>query len=112
MPPYIDDELPNKDAAKPEPEGEHSGLSVNYYQVHIAFPTTPGREPYTAECNDIIEALGMTPSEANIFKENWRNAAARTLGKKKQGHDELYAYEKMFFFAKRQLELLKFKLGK
>lgn len=89
---------------------EHSGLSVNYYQVDIEFPTTPDRAPYTAECNDIIEALGMTPSEANIFKEIWRNSAARTLGKKKQGHDELYAYEKVFFFAKRQYELLKFRL--
>lgn len=91
---------------------EHTGLSVNYYQVDIEFPTTSGRKPYTAECNDIIEALGMTPSEANVFKEQWRTAAARTLGKKKQGHSELYGYEKIYFFAKRQLDLLKFKMSK
>lgn len=49
---------------------EHTGLSVSYYQVDIEFPTTPDRAPYTAECNDIIEALGMKPSEANIFKKS------------------------------------------
>lgn len=90
----------------PEAVPENSGLSVDYYQCPIEFPTTPGRAPYTAECNDIIEALGMMPSEANIFKETWRNAAARTLGKLKEGNTPLRAYQKVYFFAKRQLELL------
>lgn len=93
-------------------QAEHTGLSVDYYQCPIDFPTTPKRKPYIAECNDIIEALGMTPAEANIFKETWRTAAERTLGKKKKGHNMLYAYEKIYFFAKRQLELLNHKLNK
>lgn len=114
---FVYDKLGKQIGSAPVPiasdsEGEHSGLSVNYYQCPVMFPTTEGRDPYTAECNDIIEALGMTPAEANIFKEIWRTAAARTLGRQKHGHDMLYAYEKVFFFAKRQYELLKFKLGK
>ena len=88
---------------------ELSGLSVDYYQCEIRFPTTPSRESYIAECNDIIETLEMTPAEANIFKEIWRTAAARSLGKKKTGHSILYAYEKIYFFAKRQYELFKLK---
>lgn len=90
-----------------ESEAEHTGLSVNYYQCAIDSPTTPGRDPYTAECNDIIEALDMTSAEANIFKEVWRTAAARTLGKKKQGHDAIYGAEKIKFFADRNLHLKK-----
>lgn len=88
-------------------EAEHTGLSVNYYQCAIESPTTPGRDPYTAECNDIIEALDMSYAEANMFKEIWRTAAARTLGKKKQGHDAIYGAEKIKFFADRNLHLKK-----
>lgn len=88
-------------------EAEHTGLSVNYYQCAIDSPTTPGRDPYIAECNDIIEALDMSYAEANMFKEIWRTAAARTLGKKKQGHDAIYGAEKIKFFADRNLHLKK-----
>jgi hypothetical protein len=37
---------------------EYTGGSVSYYSVDIEYPTSEGVEPYTAECNDIIEALG------------------------------------------------------
>lgn len=85
-----------KDSSKPE----DSGGSCDYYKVLIENPTT-AEEQYTAECNDVIEALDMTYAEANMFKEIWRSAAARTLGKLKAGHNEVRGAEKIEFFAKR-----------
>lgn len=82
---------------------EKSGGSVDYYQVKITHPTTKGRGPYTAECNDIIEALGMNYAEGNSFKALWRSCAARTLGKLKEGGDAIYDAEKNVFFANRIL---------
>lgn len=81
-------------------ESESSGGSCNYYKVQIENPTTHDA-PYIAECNDVIEALEMTFAESNMFKEIWRTAAARTLGKKKAGHTAKRGAEKILFFAKR-----------
>ena len=82
--------------------GEYTGGSVSYYTVHVASPTTPEREPYDAECTDIIEALGMNYAEGNAFKALWRRAAARNLGKTKAGYrDGLYDAEKVEFFGRR-----------
>lgn len=84
---------------------EDSGGSCDYYKVHITNPTSEQDIPrgvvYIAECNDIIEALKMTYAEANMFKEIWRSAAARTLGKLKAGHSEARGSEKIVFFAER-----------
>ena len=81
---------------------EYTGGSSSYYSVDITNPTTEGRQPYTAECNDIIEALGMNYAEGNAFKAIWRRAAARTLGLTKKGYDDgLYDAEKVEFFGKR-----------
>lgn len=81
---------------------KNTGGSVDYYSVEIKAPTTEGRPRYIAECNDIIEALGMNYAEGNAFKAIWRKAAARTLGIKKAGYDEgLYDSEKTEFFGKR-----------
>ena len=88
---------------------EDSGGSCDYYKVDIMNPTTPSNNEgehmddatYTAECNDIIEALDMTYAEANMFKEIWRTAAARTLGKQKAGHTTERGAEKIVFFAHR-----------
>lgn len=85
-------------------KGEESGGTCDYYNVEIMNPTTPeaNRGPkYTAECNDIIEELDMTFAEANMFKEIWRTAAARTLGKHKANHSTKRGAEKIMFFAKR-----------
>lgn len=83
------------------PVEEYTGGSVSYYQVPIEHPTSGG-DPYTAECNDIIEALGMNYAEGNAFKALWRRAAARTLGLTKRGYtDGLYDAEKVEFFGKR-----------
>ena len=84
-------------------EPEYTGGSVSYYTVHIANPTTEGVEPYDAECNDIIEALGMNYAEGNAFKAIWRRAAART-GKVKKGYtDGLYDAQKVVFFGERMV---------
>ena len=77
---------------------EYTGGSVSYYRVEIANPTSPDVPPYTAECNDIIEALGMNYAEGNAFKALWRRAAAQNLGLAKKGYsDGLYDAEKVEF---------------
>jgi len=81
---------------------EYTGGSVSYYSVLVEKPTLEGRDPYTAECNDIIESLGMNYAEGNAFKALWRRAAARTLGMAKAGYkDGLYDAEKVEFFGAR-----------
>lgn len=94
----------NESARREVPENtknpENSGLSCNYYVVDIDKPTSLGKK-YTAECNDVIEALGMNAQEANIFKEIWRTSAARTLGKEKAGHNAKRGAEKVAFFGLR-----------
>lgn len=86
-------------------KAEYTGGSVDYYKVEVKNPTTAD-EPYMAECNDIIEALGMNYAEGNAFKALWRRAAHRTLGKKKAGakDDGLYDAEKVAFFGQRLVE--------
>ena len=81
---------------------EKSGGSVGYYKARITSPTS-GADAYTAECNDIIEALGMNYAEGNAFKAIWRSCAARTLGKLKEGGDSVYDAEKVIFFGQRML---------
>lgn len=85
---------------------EYSGGSSDYYKVDIRNTTTPYSLPYTAECNDIIEALGMNFAEGNAFKALWRRAAQRTLGKRKAGakDDGLYDAQKVEFFGARLVE--------
>lgn len=84
-------------------ESEYTGGSVSYYKVQISKPTSGG-DAYIAECNDIIEALGMNYAEGNAFKAIWRRCAARTLGKAKAGYkDGLYDAEKVVFFGQRMI---------
>lgn len=84
------------------PTAEYTGASVSYYKVEIPKPTSGGA-PYVAECNDIIEALGLNYAEGNVLKALWRRAAARQ-GKVKKGYtDGLYDAEKVVFFANRVL---------
>lgn len=81
---------------------EYTGGSVSYYTVEIQRPTNPTASHYRAECNDIIEALGMNYAEGNAFKALWRRAAARNLGLAKRGYtDGLYDAEKVVFFGSR-----------
>lgn len=85
-----------------------SGGQVSYYLVHVAHPNRGG-EPYDAECEDIIHALGMTFEEGCEFKAIWRTAKAR-LGDPKPGKDPLdaaiYDAEKRIHYAKLSLKQL------
>lgn len=83
---------------------EYTGGSVSYYRVRVTDPTAADLLPYIAECNDIIEALGMTFAEGNAFKAIWRKCAARNLGLGKEGYkDGLYDAEKVEFFGHRMV---------
>ena len=90
---------------------EYTGGSVSYYRVQITNPTS-GTDAYQAECNDIIEALGMNYAEGNAFKAIWRKCAARTLGKAKAGYEDgLYDAEKVVFFGQRMVSQEKYHGG-
>ncbi len=84
-------------------EAEFTGNNVNYYLVQVDEPKR--LEPYTAECEDIIEALGMTFAEGCAFKAIWRSCAARTLGLQKKGQDThgVYDAEKVQYYGGRML---------
>lgn len=79
-----------------------SGGLNNYYVVPIKSPQRIEQEPYQAECEDIIQALGMTFDEGCAFKALWRNAAAR-MGNGKPGNKSLYDCEKLVHYANRIL---------
>ena len=81
---------------------ENSGDSCNYYKTDVKHPWDEEKLPYTAECGEVSEALGLTVFEDNIFKELWRRAEARK-GKKKQGNTTIRGAEKINFFSKRIL---------
>lgn len=83
---------------------EYTGGSVSYYRIEVTNPTSEDVQPYTAECNDIIEALGMNYAEGNAFKAIWRSCAARNLGLSKDGYkDGVYDAEKVEFFGARMV---------
>lgn len=57
---------------------ENSGGICLYYQAEVTRPQTPNQvEPYNANCEDIIQALGLTFDEGCEFKSIWRRARAR-----------------------------------
>lgn len=83
---------------------ESSGGRVNYYLAPIAYPQREEQPPYTAECEDIIDALGMTFDEANVFKEIWRTANERTNGKGKVGNTPVRSAQKLVHYSGRILK--------
>lgn len=89
---------------------ELTGDSSAYYSVVVSKPTDPNKEKYSAECNDIIEALNMTFAEGNAFKAIWRTAAARQ-GNGKPGHTAKYDAEKVVFFGQRMLAQAKWRMN-
>lgn len=83
---------------------EYTGGSVSYYAVDINRPLDEKADPYKAECQDIIDALGMDFNEGCAFKAIWRRAAARNLGLRKKGYDEgLYDAQKVEFYGGRMI---------
>lgn len=91
-------------------EKELTGGRVNYYLVRIDFPQREEQEPYTAECEDIIAGLKLTPDEANVFKEIWRSANARQ-GNGKPDHKAMYGAEKILHYAGRILRAAQIAAG-
>ena len=85
-----------------KPKAEKSGGPTSYYLCDVVRPNQ-GTVPYQAECGDIIEALGMNFNEGCAFKAIWRTAAARTLGKLKEGGDARYDAQKVQFYGGRML---------
>lgn len=82
-------------------EKEYTGGSVSYYSIDVNAPINEASDPYTAECQDIIEALKLDFNEGNVLKAIWRRAAAR-LGRSKKGYDDgLYDAEKIVFYGER-----------
>jgi hypothetical protein len=79
-----------------------SGGLNNWYVVPVKNPQRKEQEPYQAECEDIIQALGMTFDEGCAFKALWRNAAAR-MGNGKPGNTAVYDAEKLVHYANRVL---------
>ena len=83
---------------------EYTGGSVSYYAVDINRPLDEKADPYKAECQDIIDALGMDFNEGCAFKAIWRRAAARNLGLRKKGYDDgLYDAQKVEFYGARMV---------
>lgn len=89
-------------------EPKLTGGKVNYYLAQIKHPRREEQSPYQAECEDIIEALGMTFDEGCAFKALWRTAAAR-LGNGKPGHKAVYDMEKVVHYGKNCLRTAKLK---
>ncbi|QHJ80243.1 MAG: hypothetical protein [Caudoviricetes sp.] len=79
-----------------------SGGLNNWYIVPVKNPQRKEQEPYQAECEDIIQALGMTFDEGCAFKALWRNASAR-MGNGKPGNTAVYDSEKLVHYANRIL---------
>lgn len=82
-------------------EEELSGGDVNYYLLDI---TDPKRlAPCKVEAEDIIEALGMTFAEGNVFKALWRSCAKRVRGHGKRGTDDdgVYDGDKIAYYGAR-----------
>lgn len=82
---------------------ELTGGKVNYYLVQVEAPQREEQPPYQAECEDIIQALGMTFDEGCLFKALWRNANARK-NNGKPGQSAKYDAEKMVHYAERILK--------
>lgn len=85
--------------------GELTGGLTNYYLVEVLHPQREDQDPYQAECEDIAEALQLTPNEFCEFKAIWRTAAAR-LGNGKPGQKALYDAQKRVHYATRDLKKL------
>jgi len=82
--------------------GKLTGGRVNYYLAPVHHPQRETQAPYVAECEDIAEALQLTPNEFCEFKAIWRTASAR-LGNGKPDQKALYDAEKRLHYAGRDV---------
>lgn len=88
------------------PAATLTGSASNYYLVNVTRPARASSMAYTAECLDLIEALGMTFNEGEAFKAIWRTAAARK-GNGKAGTTALCDAEKVAFYGGRMVAQVK-----
>lgn len=79
----------------------HELTGNHYYRVSVTDPIAPDVPPYTAECADIIETLGMTFNEGEAFKAIWRLAAARQGRVKATGSGPKYDADKVAHYGAR-----------
>lgn len=79
---------------------ESSGGDNDYWLLHI--PNPKRLEPYTVECEDIIEAMEMTFQEGEAFKALFRKCKIR-MGDGKPGDSELRCSEKVQHFGARMV---------
>lgn len=82
--------------------GKLTGGLVNYYLAPVTHPQRKEQPAYVAECEDIAEALGLTPNEFCEFKAIWRTANARKGNGKPDGK-ALYDAEKRLHYAGRDV---------
>ena len=83
-------------------ENKLTGGLTNYYLVQVDHPQRKEQPAYQAECEDIAEALQLTPNEFCEFKAIWRTAAAR-MGNGKPDQKAMYDAEKRVHYATRDL---------
>jgi len=81
---------------------QSSGGDNDYWLVDITHPKR--LKAYTAECEDIIEALGMTFQEGEAFKAIWRKCADR-FGNGKPGDTPLRNAQKVAHFGQRMVAI-------
>lgn len=77
-----------------------TGSDVNYYLIDV--PDPKRLQPYTAEVEDLIEALDMEFAEATILKSLVR-LCKNMQGEGKPGNTEIYDAEKLVYYAQRAL---------
>lgn len=97
------------DLTQVEETRESSGGDNDYWLLHI--PDPKRLDPYTVECEDIIEALEMTFQEGEAFKALFRKCKIR-LGDGKPGDSELRCSEKVHHFGGRMVAMDTRKLNK
>ena len=81
---------------------ESSGGDNDYWIARIDNPKR--LEPYSAECEDLIELFQMTFQEGEAFKALWRKGQMR-IGNGKPGDTLLRNSEKVFHFAGRMVAM-------
>ena len=84
----------------PSSQSKLTGGLVNYYLSWVPHPQREDQPAYMAECEDLIQSLGLTFDEGCIFKAIWRTANAR-LGNGKPDQKALYDAQKILHYAKR-----------
>lgn len=90
----LEEEVPHAD--------RDTGTDCDHYLVRV--PDPKRLDPYTAECEDIIEALDMSFQEGEAFKALWRKCTDR-LGYGKPGDNALRNAVKIAHYSDRMVAM-------